>query len=338
MTTTVAPEVKSGRTLSYVAAVTEAIRQAMQADERVFLAGEDVAAHGHVFGLTRGLLDEFGPRRVIDTPISEAGIVGLGVGAAATGCRPIIDIMFMDFIAEAGDEVLNQMAKMRYMFGGKVSLPVTLTTTYGAGRNMAAQHSQSLEAWLCHIPGLKVVMPSTPHDAKGLLMAAVRDDNPVVVLLNKVALGLTGEVPEEPYTLEIGKANVVREGTNFTIVALGRMVHESLEAARILAEEGLDIEVIDPRTLQPFDTATVVESVRKTHRAIVVHEAVRFGGIGAEFSAQIQEEAFDYLDAPVGRVGAPFSPVPFSPALENLYVPNAERIADSVRRILGKQV
>lgn len=339
MTTTTAPaEAPATRTLSYVAAVTEAIRQAMESDPTVFLAGEDVAEHGSVFGLTRGLLDEFGPQRVYDTPISESAIVGLGVGAAATGCRPIIDIMFMDFIAEAGDEILNQMAKMRYMFGGKVSLPVTLMTSYGAGRSMAAQHSQSLEAWLCHIPGLKVVMPSTPYDVKGLMTAAIRDNNPVAVLLNKVAFGMTGEVPEESYTIPIGKGTVVRVGRDFTIVGLGRMVQESLAAATLLAEEGLDVEVVDPRTLQPFDTATVVESVQKTHRAIVVHEAVRFGGIGGEFAAQIQEEAFDYLDAPVGRVGAPFSPVPFSPALEGKYVPNAERIAAAVRQILGKQV
>jgi pyruvate dehydrogenase E1 component beta subunit len=334
MTTVEAPA--ATRRLTYVASIIEGFKTVLREDERVFVAGEDSGAYGSVFGHTRGLQAEFGKDRVWDTPISEAGIIGMGVGAAATGTRPIIDIMFMDFIGEAGDEVLNQMAKMRYMFGGKAKLPMTVTTMAGAGRNLAAQHSQSLEAWLCHIPGLKVVMPSTPHDAKGLLIAAVRDDNPVFVIFNKMSLGMQGEVPEEPYALELGKANIVRPGTNFTIVATGRMVHESLAAAETLAGEDIDIEVIDPRTLQPLDSATIIESVKKTHRAMVVHEAVRFGGYGAEVASQIQEEAFDYLDAPVGRVGAPFSPVPFTPVLEKAYVPNAERIAAEVRALVGR--
>jgi pyruvate dehydrogenase E1 component beta subunit len=334
MTTAQAP----ARTLTYVAAYVEALRQALQEDPMVFVCGEDIGAYGGVFGTARGLQKEFGKERVFDTPISEEAIIGLGVGAAATGCRPVVDIMFMDFMAECGDEILNQMAKMRYMFGGKATLPVTVLTMAGAGRSMAAQHSQSLEAWFCHIPGLKVVMPSTPYDVKGLLLASIRDDNPVIFVGNKLLLGLSGEVPEAPYEIELGKAAVARPGTNFTIVATGRMVHESVKAAAELEAEGLDIEVIDPRTLQPFDTAAVVKSVQKTHRAVVVHEAVRFGGLGGEIAAQIQEEAFDYLDAPVGRVGAPFSPVPFSPALEKLYVPNAQTIAAEVRRILGRQI
>jgi pyruvate dehydrogenase E1 component beta subunit len=246
--------------------------------------------------------------------------------------------MFMDFLGVCMDELVNQIAKMKYMFGGTATLPLTIHTMSGGGMSMAAQHSQSLEAWFCHIPGLKVVMPSGPYEAKGLLIAAVRDDNPVMVVNVKTLLGQQAHVPEEMYEIPLGKAHVLRPGTNFTIVATGRMVGESLKAADMLSEDGLDVEVIDPRTLQPFDTETVVESVRKTHRALVAHEAVRFGGIGAEFAAQIQEEAFDYLDAPVGRVGAPFAPVPFSPALEKAYVPNAERIAAEVRRILGKQV
>jgi len=334
MTTTEAPPT---RQLSYVAAIAEAFAQLMREDPSVFIVGEDVSQYGSVFGVTRGLLAEFGPERVVDTPISESGIMGLGLGAAATGLRPIVDIMFMDFLGVCMDEVVNQVAKMKYMFGGKAKIPLTIHTMAGAGTSMAAQHSQSLEAWFCHVPGLKVVMPSGPYEAKGLMVAAVRDDNPVMVINTKTLLGARAQVPEELYEIPLGKAHVVRPGTNFTIVAIGRMVAESLKAAEILAADGLDVEVIDPRTLQPFDTATVVQSVRKTHRALIAHEAVRFGGIGAEFAAQIQEEAFDHLDAPVGRVGAPFSPVPFSPPLEKEYVPNAARIAAEVRRILGKQ-
>ncbi|MBI2765600.1 MAG: alpha-ketoacid dehydrogenase subunit beta [Chloroflexi bacterium] len=324
------------RTIPYIAACTEALRQLLREDPDVFLAGEDVAGYGSVFGYTRGLLKEFGPKRVFDTPISEEGIVGLGVGSAACGLRPIIDIMFMDFIGECMDEIVNQMAKMRYMFGGKAKLPVTVCTMAGAGINLAAQHSQSLESWLCHVPGLKVVMPATAYDAKGLLIAAVHDDNPVFVIFNKRMLGVMGEVPEEMYEVPLGQARIARAGTNFTIVATGRMLPEAMEAADTLASGGLDVEVIDPRTLQPFDTETVVNSVKKTHRALVVHEAVRFGGLGAEIAAQLQEEAFDYLDAPIGRVGAPFSPVPFSPALEKLYVPDAAKITAEVQRIVGK--
>jgi pyruvate dehydrogenase E1 component beta subunit len=326
------------RTLSYVAAIAEAQRQLLTDDPTVFVAGEDVALYGGVFGTSRGLLNEFGPERIVDTPISESGIVGLAIGAAATGLRPIVEIMFMDFVGVCMDQMVNQLAKMRYMFGGKATLPVTIRTMAGGGRNMAAQHSQSLEAWFCHVPGLKVVMPSNPYDAKGLLVAAVRDDDPVIVVDNKMQLGMQGEVPEELYEVPLGQARIAREGSNFTIVAASRMVNESLAAADMLAEDGLDVEVVDPRTLQPLDTETIAASVRKTHRALVAHEAVRFGGIGGEIVAQIQEEAFDYLDAPVGRVGAPFSPVPFSPALEKLYVPNRETIANEVRRILGKQV
>ncbi len=335
MTTAEAP---AARTLPYVAAVSEAIAQSMRADPNVFLAGEDVALYGGVFGTSRGLLAEFGAGRVIDTPISESGIVGLALGAAATGLRPIIEVMFMDFVTVCMDEIVNQAAKMKYMFGGKARLPMTIRTMAGGGMSMAAQHSQSLEAWFCHVPGLKVLMPATPYDAKGLLVAAIRDDNPVIVVENKLSLGMMGEVPEELYEVPIGRARIAREGTNFTIVATGRMVAESLKAADDLAGDGLDVEVVDPRSLQPLDTETLVNSVRKTHRALVAHEAVRFGGIGAEIAAQIQEEAFDYLDAPVGRVGAPFAPVPFSPVLEKEYIPNAATIAAEVRRVVAKQV
>jgi pyruvate dehydrogenase E1 component beta subunit len=323
------------RTIPYVTAINEAVREVLKEFDNSFVVGEDVAGAGGVYGYYHGLLDEFGPERMYDTPISEEGIIGLGVGAAATGCRPIVDLMFMDFMGECMDEIANQLAKMRYMFGGRATLPVTMLTMGGAGASLAAQHSQSLEAWICHLPGLKVVMPTTPYDAKGLIISAARDDNPVIVCLNKMSLAIQGEVPEGPYAIPLGEANVVRQGSNFTIVALGRMLHEALKAAEQLKEFGIDTEVIDPRTLQPFDTATVVRSVRKTHRLLIVHEAVRFGGFGGEIASQIQEEAFDYLDAPVGRVGAPFSPVPFSPALEALYVPNAERIVAESRKLLG---
>ncbi len=323
------------RTLPYVSAINEAVREVLNEYDNSFVVGEDVAGAGGVYGYYHGLLDEFGPERMYDTPISEEGIIGLGVGAAATGCRPIVDLMFMDFMGECMDEIANQLAKMRYMFGGRATLPVTMLTMGGAGASLAAQHSQSLEAWICHLPGLKVVMPTTPYDAKGLIISAARDDNPVIVCLNKMSLAIQGEVPEGSYTIPLGEANVVRQGSNFTIVAMGRMLHEALQAAEQLKEFGIDTEVIDPRTLQPFDTATVVKSVRKTHRLLIVHEAVRFGGFGGEIAAQIQEEAFDYLDAPVARVGAPFSPVPFSPALEAIYVPNAERIVAEARKVLG---
>jgi pyruvate dehydrogenase E1 component beta subunit len=323
------------RELPYVAAITDAVRAVLTEQPDSFVAGEDVAGAGGVYGYYKGLLDEFGENRIFDTPISEEGIVGLGVGAAATGCRPIIDIMFMDFMGECMDEIANQLAKMRYMFGGRATLPVTMLTMGGAGMSLAAQHSQSLEAWICHLPGLKVVMPTTPYDAKGLIISAARDDNPVIVVLNKMSLAIKGPVPEESYAIPIGEANIVREGTNYTIVALGRMVHEALKAAEILKDFDIDAEVIDPRSLQPFDTNTVIESVKKTHRALIVHEAVRFGGFGGEITAQIQELAFDYLDAPIARVGAPFSPVPFSPALERVYVPNAERIVAEVKQQLA---
>jgi acetoin:2,6-dichlorophenolindophenol oxidoreductase subunit beta len=325
----------AARKLPYVAAITDGVREVLKEQDNAFVIGEDVAGAGSVYGYYKGLLEEFGPERVYDTPISEEGIVGLGVGAAATGCRPIVDLMFMDFIGECMDEIANQLAKMRYMFGGHARLPVTILTMSGAGASLAAQHSQSLEAWLCHVPGLKVVMPSTPYDAKGLIIAAARDDNPVFVVLNKVILGMMGEVPEGAYEVPIGQANVVRAGGDFTIIAMGRMVHEALKAADQLASLGIDTEVIDARSLQPFDTDTVVASVKKTHRAMVVHEAVRNCGLGAEIAARIQEHAFDYLDAPVTRVGAPFSPVPFSPALEILYVPNADRIVAEARQQLG---
>ena len=323
------------RELTYVRAINEAVRSVLTEQPNAFVAGEDVAGAGSVFGYYAGLLKEFGAERVIDTPISEEGIMGLGVGAAATGLRPIIDIMFMDFMGECMDEIANQMAKMRYMFGGAAKLPITVVTMSGAGMNMAAQHSQSLEAWICHLPGLKVAAPATPYDAKGLLIAASRDDNPVFVVMNKLSLRNRGPVPEDAYEVPLGQASVVREGADLTLVAYSRMVHEALQAAEQLAADGVEAEVIDLRSLQPMDTETVVASVRKTHRAVVVHEAVRFAGLGGEIAAQIQELAFDDLDAPVARVGAPFSPVPFSAVLEQSYLPNADKIVAESRALLG---
>lgn len=322
------------RQIPYVSAITEGVREILKEQETAFVAGEDVGMAGSVFGYYKGLYEEFGGDRVVDTPISEKGIMGMGVGAAATGCRPIIDIMFMDFLGVCMDEVANQMAKMRYMFGGSATLPVTVLTMGGAGMSMAAQHSQSLEAWLAHVPGLKVVMPATGYDAKGLIIAAAREDNPVIVILNKMSLAMMDNVPEGAYEVPIGKANIVREGSNFTIVTAGRMVHEALKAAKELEESGLDTEVIDIRSIQPLDTNTIIESVKKTHRALVAHEAVRFGGIGGEIAAQIQELAFDYLDSPVARVGAPFTPVPFSPVLEQHYIPDAASMVAETKRIL----
>ena len=326
----------AGRELTYSGAFNEGMRQLMAEDPDVFVAGEDIGAKGGVFGSFTGLYDEFGARRMVDTPISEQAIIGLGIGAAVVGLRPVVDLMFMDFVLVSMDQIANQAAKLKYMFGGKAKLPLTITTNGGAGLSAAAQHSQSLEALLCHIPGLKVVMPSTPYDLKGLLVSCVRDDNPTIVVKHKRMFGVKGEVPEELYEVPIGVAKIVRPGSDVTVVAYSRMVVEALAAADVLAAEGIDCEVIDLRTVTPLDTETVAASVRKTNRAVVVHEAVRFGGLGAEIAAQITEDAFDYLDAPVGRVGAPSSPIPFSPALETAYVPDATRIAADIRTTLHR--
>ena len=324
------------REITYVKAFTEALMQLMAEDENVLVIGEDVAHYGGVFHAFDGLLKTYGDKRVIDTPISEMGFIGMGVGAAARGLRPVCDLMFFDFIGVAMDQLYNQAAKLKFMFGGDVSVPLTLTTAGGGGLSAGPQHSQSLEAWLAHVPGLKVVLPSSPYDVKGLMVAAVRDDNPVVVVLNKRMLGSRGPVPEEIYEIPLGQANVLRPGRDVTVIALGRMVPESMTAAEELAKEGKEVEVIDLRTVQPLDSATILASVRRTNRALVVHEAVTFGGIGAEVAAQIQEEAFDYLDAPVLRLGAPFAPVPFSPVLERAYIPDSNRIVAGVQRLLER--
>jgi acetoin:2,6-dichlorophenolindophenol oxidoreductase subunit beta len=325
-----------GRSISYVAAFTEAIRLEMAADPAVFIAGEDVGAHGGVFHTFDGIQAEFGERRAVDTPISEQAIIGLGIGAAVTGLRPIVDLMFMDFTLVAADQIANQAAKLKYMFGGEARLPLTITTTGGAGLSAAAQHSQSLEALFCHIPGIKVVYPSNAFDVKGLMAASIREDNPTLFVLHKRMLGQKGVVPEERYELPLGVANLAREGDDVTVVSWGKTANDCRAAADELAADGVSCELIDLRTLSPLDIDTVVRSVRKTNRVVVAHEAVRFGGFGAEVAAQIQEYAFDYLDAPVGRVAAPYSPVPFTPALEARYVPDPARIAAGIREALAR--
>ncbi len=324
------------REITYVKAFTESLMQLMAEDENIVVIGEDVAHYGGVFHAFDGLWKTYGEKRVIDTPISEMGFIGMGVGAAARGLRPVCDLMFFDFIGVALDQVYNQAAKLKFMFGGDVTVPLTLTTAGGAGLSAGPQHSQSLEAWLAHVPGLKVALPSSPYDVKGLMVAAVRDDNPTVVILNKRMLGSKGPVPEEIYEIPFGQANTVRSGRDVTVIAVGRMVTEAVTAATGLAESGIEAEVIDVRTVQPLDSGTILDSVRRTNRALVVHEAVTFGGIGAEIAAQIQEEAFDYLDAPVLRLGAPFSPVPFSPVLERAYIPDSNRISDGISRLLER--
>ncbi len=317
-------------------AVPEALSQEMSRDPDIFFAGEDLSVGG-AFGTSQGLKKEYGDR-VIDTPISESAIAGLAVGAAAAGLRPVVEIMFMDFVGVCMDEIVNQMAKMKYMFGGKATLPIVVTTAAGAGFSMAAQHSQSLEAWFCHIPGLKVVMPSSAYDTKGLLISAIRDDNPVIFIVIKRNLRLRDEVPDEPYAIPLGVAEVKREGSDVTVVATGHMVAQAQRAADQLAERGVSLEVVDPRTLSPLDMDTIVASVQKTSRAVVAQEGVQFCGFAAEIAAAIQEQAFDYLDAPVKRVGAPFSPVPFSPSLEEAWLPTAADIVAAVDEILPARV
>jgi pyruvate dehydrogenase E1 component beta subunit len=318
---------------TYLQALNDALRHEMEHDDNVFIMGEDVGQFGGCFGVTQGLYDAFGKERVMDTPITESAIVGAAAGAAACGLRPVAELMFVDFIGVSMDQLFNQAAKMRFMFGGKTTVPMTLRMPQGAGIGAAAQHSQCLESWFMNIPGLKVVIPSTPYDAKGLLTSAIRDDNPVVFLEHKLLYGVSGEVPDESYTIEIGKGDVKREGTDVTIVATSHTVHAALEAASQLEKDGISAEVIDPRCLLPLDTDLIVESVKKTNALVVAHEAVQFAGPGAEIAAMVAEEAVEYLDAPIKRVGAPFCPVPFSPPLEQHYIPGADNIVSAVKAI-----
>lgn len=322
--------------LTFREAVCQAMREEMARDETVFLMGEDVGASGGIFKCSEGLMADFGPERVRDAPITEAGYLGLCVGAAMTGLRPIAEIMFGDFTLLAMDQIVNQAAKARYMTGGQCRVPLTIRTTMGAGRSSAGQHSQSLHALFAHIPGLKVAVPSCPRDAKGLLKAAIRDDNPVLVFEDKMSYGDSGPVPEEEdFVIPLGQAAIVRPGTDVTLVGTSSMVAVCLAAAELLAGDGIDAEVIDPRTLFPLDADTICASVCRTGYAVVVDEGVQRYGASAELAAVIGEGAFDYLDAPVLRLGAAEVPVPFSPPLELPTIPDAERVAEMVRRQRG---
>jgi acetoin:2,6-dichlorophenolindophenol oxidoreductase subunit beta len=319
---------------TYVKAITTALATAMRADERVFVLGEDVA-EGGPYTATAGLAEEFGTARVINTPISEAAITGVAIGAAQSGMRPVLEIMFIDFITLALDQLVNAAAKAHFMSGGQLTVPLVLRTQGGAGLRGGAQHSQSLEAWLAHVPGLKVVMPSRPSDAAGLLASAIADPNPVVFIENKTLYFRIGELAETVEPVPIGQAVTLREGRDVTIVALSRLVHDALEAAdRLAAEDGIEAEVIDPRTLVPLDLAAIVASVERTGRLVIAHEAVEHGGFGAEVAARVGAAAFDSLDAPIARVGAPFAPIPLSPPLEDAYLPGADEIVAAVRAML----
>jgi pyruvate dehydrogenase E1 component beta subunit len=318
--------------IRYIKAINEALHEEMARDENVFVIGEDVGAPGGAFGGTRGLLQAFGERRVRDTPISESAIVGLALGAAMKGLRPVVEIMFADFLPVCMDQIVNQIAKTRFMFGGQFTAPLVIRAPGGAGLNAGPQHSQSLEAWFAHIPGLKVVMPATPMDAKGMLKSAIRDDDPVLFLEHKALYAMAGQIPEDEYLVPLGKADIRRAGSDVTIVTASRMVQQSLDAAETLAGQGTQAEVIDLRSLTPLDKDTIFRSVEKTSRLVIAHEAVKSFGIGAEISAMVSEEMIDVLDGPVVRVGAPFSPVPFSH--EGEYLPNASDIVRAVEKVM----
>jgi pyruvate dehydrogenase E1 component beta subunit len=326
----------NGREITFAEAVREALAEEMRRDPRVFIMGEDVAEAGTPFKVLSGLVEEFGVDRVIDTPISEAGITGLCVGAAMTGQRPVVDIMFGDFITLTMDQMVNQAAKVHYMSGGKLKVPMVMRTTLGATRRSAAQHSQSLQAWFSHVPGLKVAIPSTPYDAKGLLKTAIRDDNPVAFFEDKMMYKLTGPVPETDYTIPFGVADIKRAGADITIVATSSMVQVALSAAKLLAEIGISAEVIDPRTTFPLDKQTLIESAKKTSRAVVVDEGYERYGVTAELAAVIADGAFYYLDAPVKRLGAMDVPIPFSPPLEDATVPNENTVFEVAKTLCGK--
>jgi pyruvate/2-oxoglutarate/acetoin dehydrogenase E1 component len=324
------------RELSYSQAIQEAMAIALETDPRVFLMGEDIGVYGGAFQVTGDLVERFGTDRVIDMPISELGGAGVAVGAAVTGMRPIFEFQFSDFATLAMEQIVNQAAKMRFMLGGDVSVPVVMRFPAGSGTGAAAQHSQSLEAWLAHVPGLKVIQPATPHDAKGMLLAAVQDPDPVMIFEHKLLYKMKGEVPAGHYTVPIGKAEVRKAGKDATIVATSIMVHKSLEAATQLMNEGIDVEVIDLRTIRPIDRETVIESVKKTTRLLCVYEAVKTLGIGAEISAMVAEsEAFDYLDAPIMRLGGAESPIPYNPELEKAAVPQVPDIVSGIRKLVA---
>jgi pyruvate/2-oxoglutarate/acetoin dehydrogenase E1 component len=323
------------RELTIREAIHEALSEELSRDPAVFLMGEDIGRAGGVFMVTAGLQEEFGSERVMDAPISEAGISGIGVGAAMTGMRPVVEIMFSDFLTLAMEQVANQAAKMHYMTGGQARVPLVVRTTIGAGRGAAAQHSQSMQAWVAHVPGLKVVMPSTPYDAKGLLKASIRDDNPIIFLEDKMSYDVKGPVPGGEYIVPLGVADVKREGDDVTLVATSSMVQVALEAADLLAQEGISAEVVDPRCLKPLDKETILASVRKTSRAVVIDEGCLSYGVTAEIASIITEGAFFYLDAPVRRIGATDVPIPMTPVLEFATIPNEQQVVEIVREIMG---
>ena len=326
------------REISYMEALREGMRQAMQKDERVFVIGEDIGVYGGAFGVTAGLIDEFGPKRIIDTPISEAGIAGAVIGAAITGMRPIGEIQFSDFVVISMEQLVMQAAKMRFMFGGKADVPFVMRLAGGSGTGAAAQHSESLENWFVHVPGLKVVMPSSPYDAKGLLLSAIQDNNPIMFFEHKLLYKTKGPVPEEMYTIPLGQSHVVREGKDLTLIATSIMVSRAQQAAEQLAKEGIEIEIIDPRTLKPLDEKPIVESVIKTGKVLIVHEAVKTGGFGGELAAVIMEsEAFAYLDAPVRRLAGLDMPIPYNRNLEYHAVPQVENIVEEARKLVKGQ-
>jgi len=322
------------RKITYREALREALREEMRRDSSVFLLGEDIGKYwGGAFKVTEGLAEEFGEERVRDTPISESTIIGAGVGAAITGMRPVAEIMFGDLTALAMDQIANQAAKIRYMFGGQAKCPLVIRTPFGAGVNIASHHSQSLEAWFMHVPGLYVAVPSTPYDAKGLLKSAIRGNNPVMFCEHKLLYPIEGEVPEEEYTIPFGLADVKREGEDVTVVATLYMVHKALEAAKALEREGISVEVVDPRTLTPLDKQTIINSVKKTGRIVIVSEDCKTAGVSAEIAAIIAEEAIDYLDAPIKRVAEPDTPIPFSPPLEQYVIPDEKAIIKTVKEV-----
>ncbi|MFC1580805.1 alpha-ketoacid dehydrogenase subunit beta [Thermodesulfobacteriota bacterium] len=323
------------REIVYRDALNEALRYNLEKDERVFIMGEDVGPFGGVFGVTKDLHQDFGEARVMDTPISETAIVGGGIGSAINGMRPVVEIMNVDFLPVCLDQVANQAAKMRYMYGGQVSLPMVIRASCGGGRGAAAQHSQVLHALFMHIPGLKIVIPSTPYDAKGLLNTAIADDNPVMFFEDKMLYNMSGPVPKKFYTIPFGEADVKREGKDVTIVATFRMVHKSLTVAEKLSKEGIEIEVIDPRTLCPLDKDTIIESVKKTGKLITVDEGNKTNGFGSEIAAIVSEEAVEYLQAPIVRVAAPMTPVPYGPTLEKFYIPDEGNIKEAVLKVMA---
>jgi acetoin:2,6-dichlorophenolindophenol oxidoreductase subunit beta len=322
--------------LSYREAVRDALSQAMRRDDDVFILGEDIAEMGGSMGVTMGMLDEFGPDRVRNTPISETAIVGAGIGAAMQGMRPVVEVMYEDFLTLAMEQIVNQAAKHRSMSGGQLKVPLTIRTQGGAGWSPGAQHAQQLEAWFVHVPGLKVVFASTPSDVRGLLWSAIYDDNPVIFFEHRTLYGIKEEVPEELEPIPLGQARIHREGDDVTVVATGRLVHEALAAANEAEDDGVSVEVVDPRSLLPLDEHAIVESVKKTNRCVVAHEAVTRMGFGAEVAALVQEKAFDYLDAPVERVGAKFAPIPFAPVMEEYVVPHAADVLEAIKRTVAR--